>query len=495
MIPRLAWCAHLRRGENIVRVYHGPWVETRDDWFVDGAWMGPFERGEIDGALFNVGCGGVLRGERAVFCSPTDVIERLYSIRVADDLFLSNTLSFLLAMAGDEPDPCYPFYGTKLREYRDAGIQITNKKLCTRRGRHIRLHEYCQVAAGNDLQLIRLEKPAFAEPKTFADYVTMLQNVLQRVLENAASPKRFRRYEGVATVSGGFDSNAVAVLLARLGVREAITFYNGIPGVDSGEEIARRLGMTAHVYGRTDFRTAPGINEAEFLAWPDKTSDIVFAPCEPLLERKILATGRYGDAVFGSKKFALLGSDGIGGSRMIEFRLRVGFMNFNPLFAGGLHLTAMRRIAASEEMKPWRLGGNYDRPVARRILEEAGIPRGSFGTSKHLSANYRFKSVADLSPATRTAFESYRQSMPKPGLLHHSLHLAAIKLRLGCRHLAQGIQSIWWTGGVAAQSMIPVPSRFRPYNDLDFAMHWGQSRIRERYAEAVQIKMSLPGCH
>src|SRR2546427_8786426 len=31
---------------------------------------------------------------------------------------------------------------------------------------------------------------------------------------------------------------------------------------------------------------------------------------------------------------------------------------------------------------PWRLGSDYDRPIPRRILEEAGIPRRLFGNRK-----------------------------------------------------------------------------------------------------------------
>jgi hypothetical protein len=33
-------------------------------------------------------------------------------------------------------------------------------------------------------------------------------------------------------------------------------------------------------------------------------------------------------------------------------------------------------------MDPWRLGNTYDRPIARRIAEEAGLPRHMFGQSK-----------------------------------------------------------------------------------------------------------------
>ena len=207
----------------------------------------------------------------------------------------------------------------------------------------------------------------------------MLQGVLGTVLENAGSPgRRHRRYEGLATVSSGYDSNALAVLLKKLGVREAITFYDKIPCDDSGDEIARLLGLTVYTYGRTDFQTTPDVDEAEFLSWPDQTSDIVIAPCEWHLVGKVLVMGRYGDAVFGDNHsrmpggFHLTGSHGRG-SGLIEFRLRTGFLLFNPFYAGGMHLSAIHGIASSAEMKPWRVGGDYDRPIARRIIEEAGV--------------------------------------------------------------------------------------------------------------------------
>src|SRR5262245_55530138 len=91
-LPRLSWCAHLRRGIDVATIYHGPWVETGGDWFVEGAWTGPFEKGEIDTALFLVGTGGILRENRAVFCTQTDTVDHLYSIHVANDLFVSNSL-------------------------------------------------------------------------------------------------------------------------------------------------------------------------------------------------------------------------------------------------------------------------------------------------------------------------------------------------------------------------------------------------------------------
>ena len=53
-----------------------------------------------------------------------------------------------------------------------------------------------------------------------------------------------------------------------------------------------------------------------------------------------------------------------------------------PLF-GATAWESIHRISCSEEMAPWRLNNNYDRPIPRRICEEAGIKRENFGVAKH----------------------------------------------------------------------------------------------------------------
>jgi hypothetical protein len=35
---------------------------------------------------------------------------------------------------------------------------------------------------------------------------------------------------------------------------------------------------------------------------------------------------------------------------------------------------------------PWDVGGDYSKPIPRRIIEEAGVPRGTFGVSKRATA-------------------------------------------------------------------------------------------------------------
>jgi hypothetical protein len=178
---------------------------------------------------------------------------------------------------------------------------------------------------------------------------------------------------------------------------------------------------------------------------------------------------------------------------MNEFRLRTGFLNFNPLYSGGLHMSAMYGITTSQEMTIWRMGGDYDRPIARRILEEAGVPRGSFGVSKRASAYFRFGSPADMSPAGRADFEAYRRSMPHPGLLRHTWCHGLVRLRSVCERAAKATKRVWWTGGKTAESLVPSLFPFQDWDDMDFAMHWGQARIRPRYAEAAAARATDAG--
>jgi hypothetical protein len=224
----------------------------------------------------------------------------------------------------------------------------------------------------------------------------------------------------------------------------------------------------------------------------------VLAASEAQLVGKLLVIGRYGDVVFGldpAKRlsdFRTTRDNVIAGSTLLEFRLRAGFLQFNPLYAAGLHVAALHAIAASDEMTPWRIGGSYDRPIPRRILEEAGIPRTLFGVRKAASAALHVKSAAGLSPAARADFEAYRRSMPRPGWWRRRFERGLVQLRGRFRKLARTLPPSWSTGSRIAESLIPVPRRYERTSEMDFAMHWGHARVRTRYAEAVAAARENP---
>lgn len=67
---------------------------------------------------------------------------------------------------------------------------------------------------------------------------------------------------------------------------------------------------------------------------------------------------------------------------MAEWRLVVGVIHLPLPYIGARRRAEIVEITESAEMDPWRLGTAYDRPIARRIAEEAGVPRQLFGQSK-----------------------------------------------------------------------------------------------------------------
>ena len=92
---------------------------------------------------------------------------------------------------------------------------------------------------------------------------------------------------------------------------------------------------------------------------------------------------------------------------MAEFRLVVGFIHVPFPFLGARRMSDILRITESSEMDPWRLGNLYDRPIARRIAEKAGVPRQLFGQSKKGSVVIFSMPSIPYSKALRQEFFDY----------------------------------------------------------------------------------------
>jgi hypothetical protein len=474
-LPRLAWCAHVRRGRKTVEVYHGPWVETSADWFVEGAWTGPFCRGGVAEADHAIGTAGRAERDRVVFCSPTNLSDRIHTVRVDDDLYASNSMAFLLQTTEDAPDPFHLNYMEDRRRQQTAGIKRPDKRLPTALGRQVVLHDYCNVAVGPDLSIQRMEKPGTPPPVSYGDYVGRLDATIASLLANAADPlRKHRRYRPVATLSRGYDGNALAVLLRRHGAREAMTFVDTLD--DDGTEIGETLGYDVTRYIAREFLKVRGGVEAEFLAVP-WGSDVVLAVCAEQLEGALLISGRHGDIVLTTRAPGGEGLTGfrvnpLAGASLSEFRLRVGFLQFVPLFVGALHPRSLHAISVSPEMKPWSVGGPYDRPILRRILEEAGIPRASFGQRKHGSSHYLVKRPQDMSADSVPDFLAFLESMPP----------IPLRERFSRRFLemVQRIRVRIVRGSPAIRAAIGVPAPTTTL-DMERLFHWAFARVRTRY--------------
>lgn len=483
-LPRLAWWARITRGIRAIELHHGPWVETRGDWFAEAAWDGPFSRSGFESATHLTGTGGRIEGESVRFCSPTTMLDRVVSIRFGDALYVSNSIPCLLANTHDAPDPSYPHYFWDLVESLREGVRRPNRELPTLEGRVITLHDFGDMIISSDLAWRRAEKPSPPAPRSFDQFAEQLAGVVARVTANANDPARSaKRLRPVSTVSAGYDANAIAVCLRSLGVSEAITFTQA-PGEppDDGSEIGKRLGFQVTRYDRWGFQKLGGQPEAEFAACPPGT-DVVMAVCEQQIEAALLATGRHGDVLLSTDPSVTLPhileptARYLGGSTLTEFRLRVGFQQFAPFYGFAIHAPAFGAISRSEEMRPWSIGGSYDRPIARRLVEQAGVPREWFGMKKVAGANAWPLGFDQMSPGGAADFRAFLNEFEGAS--------APAEARFQASRLATRVRDH------VVNVLPPLRRRFRaasldrfrqPLQPQSFAFHWGCDRLRARYA-------------
>lgn len=492
-LPRLAWCAELRASSPRVIVHHGPDVETWTNGFFEGAWDGPFSERGFDDAITMTGTGARVTDDGLVFVTPSNIIDRLYSLRRADRLWISNSFVFLLVSSGARPDPSYPYYWHDLVDHLRWGIAKDPKYLRTESGNPVRVHDWCNFLVRPDLSLTRIEKRQPASPTDFTSYVSLLEESMQAVFENATDPARKTGFRPLATVSRGYDSTAISVLAARLGCREAIALIDDAidsPGRnDDGLELAARLGMKATPYSLVAFQKLPGLPEAEFCVYPDG-SDAVMAAARDQLAGSLLLIGRHGDVVWSmderkaAPQLMEPGLEVVTGATMNEFRLDTGFQQLVVPYIGATHCRTLNRISHSPELAAWSVGGDYDRPIPRRIAEEAGIPRAAFGQVKMATAHFDLRDPRRLSPASAASYATYCARHARPMSMSRRLaftllrQLYRLEVRLRLAAMAFGL-------GRFLPRLHWVPGRYRPWDP--FASHllqWGFEHVRGRYALA-----------
>ena len=496
-LPCLAWCACLRKNAGVVRILHGPWVETRNDCFFEGAWDGPIEAYRFDEASMLAGSGGRIVGEAILFASPGHMGERLFSLSMENELHVSNSFVFLLAQAGEELDINFPNYFLDFLNYYQSGIRITEKRIPIQDRRNVYLHDCCNMLVKSDLTISRIEKNLIEPLVDFKDYVAFLERTTNKIFENAMHPARKQVYRPVTTISQGYDSTAASVLASKAGCREAMTFRNSLSDDgnyvdDSGTAIAGYLGLQTTEYERLDFNKLSGLPTAEFFLNPFTMAETL-AIMEDQLVGALLITGIFGDPVWGMVKqcgLPLL-QDPLTkylsfGTTMTEFRLRVGFLHLPAAGCGAFHRPSIYRITISPQMRPWSVGGEYDRPIPRRIVEEAGVPRELFGRRKMIGEPLAQSEFSLSSPGCERDFQAfYQANVSKNGPRHQPVS--------GQREIQKGIVNRLRPLGKLLGPSFHRKIRFFIGDRLDprwgskelYRFHWGFERTKERYQSAL----------
>jgi hypothetical protein len=415
---RLSWLVEF--GE-ITRAYCGADVETWSVGLAEGCWDGDFANiSDLQHANM-FGSAMVRQGEHWWFYPPSHSREAIYAIKNGNITCLSNSLVSLFAHLDFHPDHRTPF--TRRLCGMVEGIDSAPTVLMETQGMIIyRFLYYPFIYDGKFFTRQARHIPAGFN--NFASYRAYLSSVLAACHANALDSRRRTRYSLVTTCSRGYDSSAVAVLASELGCKRAITISNGRDGQDdSGAPIAEYLGMEC--VERSRLNTPRAWEETEFLATGFGGGDYQFKQFEDELRGALLLTGYEDGYVWRLPPRPAntnLRRRDTSGNSMAEFRLRTGFFHIPVPVIAATAGPRIQAISASTEMVPWKIGGAYDKPIPRRILEDAGISRSHFAVEKSAVASV-IRGAKQLSDAARADFDAFRQPRVNPILLRlHELH-------------------------------------------------------------------------
>jgi hypothetical protein len=425
-LPKLAWVASLDlKTFTEVSVFHGSSVECRDTWMVEGVWDGDFSSGNFHKAENVFGSGIRIDGERIYFVPSCALVDHLFYCIHRERLLVSNSLTVLLGCTGATLDDKHDYYNegvsilNGIKEYKKGFLVI-----------HPEIERFYQVFYENivvtkDGILFEL-KNGLHDITSFEQYYTLFWSILSRIKDNYQDPERTIPLSAFSTISSGYDSTAVTCLAKHLGVNTCFTVrksaswmqWSSKYSTDDGTLAAQALNLNI-IYADAS-RSEITDDELFFLSINYGRSEnhillneIAFSSMVNYIEQNcssaVLFTGYHGDKVWDINtpeqylgEELKLSSVCLGFS---EIRLKSGFINVAVPFILARNIRSLVAISRSDEMKPWSLGNDYDRPIARRIAESSGVPREAFGMQKKGVSRHMYR--LPLSRKLRKLFLQY----------------------------------------------------------------------------------------
>jgi hypothetical protein len=495
-LPPLAWLLDLKRPRPMLVC--GSDVEVFKDGFFEGCWAGDFAARDFGTARHVFGSGATRPSDgRWLVTTASHLCDAVYMLERDGRYVVSNSLAFLTRWAELEL-PFDPGIAARMVSVR-AGVDGYERLLFQGDGWSIRraCFDNLEVGVGEPRWVA---KPALSQRfMSFESYERYLLDQLRLAAANGTDPRRLGApYELTSTCSSGYDSSACAALVASLGARKAFTIVDARGGgSDSGRHLLDRLGLRAVEVKRPPRPSGQEFTEAEFIATGMGGDEFPFAAFGPYLRRSILVTGFNGGDMWGCEGAVSRNArrhDEPAGASLAEFRLRCGFVHVPIGWIGFESQPELRRLCLSPEMAPWETGTSYERPIARRLLEERGVPRGEFGVVKRATSMTFY-------------FASYwwsKAALAELRRLEHK-HLPNIAERLAYR-----VGGLWKTGAFTAYfaakrlgKQLGLAKTLDAWRDRLFpnfwgaayahprygsmAMLWGQAKIRDRYPRARDL--------
>jgi len=498
-LPALAWCGRLEKESGKLHLFHGSGVVVTSNTFVEGFWDGEFSKFEFLDAEVMCGTGGSVKSDTATFRGSSDRLSPLVSIENQEHVYISNSIIFALAASGEELDPIYPYYPYDIIKIWRQGDHCPAGEFPLKSKNRLKIHFGSIVKIKADGKTAYKIPNAGVEPSDYRHYKSILSAKVEKVMQNAAEPNRVIRSSPIAALTQGYDSSAACILAKEAGCMDAFSIADSRaddPSGDTGEENAKRLGMNYHEVDRWEFINLPPQKMAMLSLFALATNPSM-AAAEKLMTNKLFITGHRGDLVWGKGKMLVHNNLGhtwarmLSGVNMMEHRLHVGYHILSPTAIMERHNEAIYRITNSKEMAPWTLNNAYDRPIARRIIEEGGIPRGSFAKKKmgtgHASLQY-------LSFSDPTIMQHYKVYLKETHAGVPALKKAFAKARYETN------LSIWnnlspnkkkYVRSTPLQRRYPFLLNISPLKlkwDSAFSLQWAYSVTKNNYPTPADLK-------
>lgn len=457
--PALAWVAKFDPGKpESLTVWCGELVERGPNFLVEGVWPGAFEDGAFDSSELFYGSGVRVAGDSAWFVSSCSTVDRLWSHNAGGVVTISNSLPCLLRTA--EID--------LLREdssYAKAVETVVKgrgykKSFAVTKGQ-LQIHYFENLELRDGVVTVKAKEEHIGSFSNFESYSRFLFETAKSIGENAQDRARSWPVNILSTISRGYDSPVASLLAKTAGAKKAFTITSArsiIPRDDSGAKIAERIGLECEEYtsSRRDFR-----DELWYWAANGSLQDMNFSLFKYPSGPTVMFTGFNGDMVWsrGNKSVSddylkRKDSTGLG---FCEHRLVKGVIHCPVPFWGIRQVDAIKRVSEADEMKPWSIGGDYDRPLPRRIAEEAGIPREWFGQKKSATTVDELL----LIPISRNLKDDYKKFL---SLDHNNLYT----LRL--MYILRRLIDLW--RGVLRQRIFDFFARSSKFTNRSRTFQW-----------------------
>ncbi|MBP5344184.1 MAG: hypothetical protein J6Y85_03840 [Alphaproteobacteria bacterium] len=400
-LPKLSWLLTIKKDENTLLC--GSSVETKDNMIFEGSvCFSNKEKNYLSLSNLYFGSGVLEHEDKTITVfTPSHVFDYVWIIKntAQNEIYVSNSIFFCAAKTNLSVNQLlWSSHFTDLFK----GIGNFDRLLSKIGEYEIYGCSICQVYIKN-FQINFADMIYQNHFKNFEDYHSYLKKVVKQCYDN------FNADKAIVYLSKGYDSVCCATLVSEIqGIARKIALSKPLDkhGLDdSGEEIAKTLNLELVFLPdiERDFELIPDtptsqqkykavyLTEKDNLRISDFSTFWVYPHDESLYcddvdyNKSIVLFGGHGDTIWSYKNEIcdnFKRSDYLGSS-MAEYRLKRGFC-YLPLAAiASVKHSNLVEICNSEEMKPYIVGGNYDRPIPRRIAEDFGkLKRGTFATKK-----------------------------------------------------------------------------------------------------------------